>query len=94
MQKLAFDCLFKWLEVNPKYSHLAKNKPKESPNLASFSIVHMYYIHVIKFFKLQSILIYLRKDFIDLQETYLEAVRETANKIDPDLQVNLKISFY
>ena len=42
MQKLAYDCLYKWLEINPKYSHIVKKKPlQETPNLSSLSIVHM-----------------------------------------------------
>ncbi len=71
MQRLAYDCLYNWLEANPKYSHLVKNKILPSVSqaqLAAMSIVHI-------------------KDFLELQEVYLEAVRESSNKVDPDLQV-------
>jgi hypothetical protein len=44
MQRLAYECLFNWLEFNPKYSHLVKNKTLPSFNqtqMSALSIVNM-----------------------------------------------------
>jgi peroxin-5 len=53
MQRLAYDCLFNWLQANTKYSHLVKGKllpSMQQTQLATMSIVHI-------------------KDFLELQES-------------------------
>ncbi|RNA09874.1 Peroxisomal targeting signal 1 receptor [Brachionus plicatilis] len=94
MQRLAFDSLVKWVQNHPSYSHLLKNDPqadrlvKASDQLKYMSL-NPYY--------LTQLGIVGANDFMDLQEIYLKAVRESANspsQIDPDLQCCLGILFH
>lgn len=94
MQRLAFDNLVKWVQSHPNYSHLLKNDPqadrlvKSSEQLKHMSLSPYYMTHLG---------IVNANDFMDLQEIYLKAVRESANgpnQIDPDLQCCLGILFH
>ncbi len=93
MQRLAFYSLIKWLKHHPDYSYLLQNDEQairlateaESANETQtpFYMATMNVVHA--------------GDFIDLQEIFLRAVRESSavpNKIDPDLQCCLGVLFH
>jgi peroxin-5 len=90
MQRLAFENLLRWLKAHPDYSHLLKNDEQAIKLLKSiedaqaspspFSLSSMGVVHA--------------RDFIDLQEIFLKAVREKPDKIDPDLQCSLGVLFH
>ena len=95
MQRLAFDSLVKWISKHPSYSHLLKNDEqaekllKGSENLNQYMSSNPFYMTQLG--------IVSASDFMDLQEIYLKAVRESANtpsRIDPDLQCCLGILFH
>ena len=82
---------------------LNKNAPTSPFYMAAFSVVHAYVsffislLYTLVYYMLISIC-YYRGDFIDLQEIFLKAVREsstsTSSKIDPDLQCCLGVLFH
>ncbi len=103
MQRMAFDSLLKWLNANPKYSHLLRNGDAQAERLLRDS----------EMFNQSSATSFLSNivdinDFMDLQEVFLKAVRESSissttskesyinnsGKIDPDLQCCLGVLFH
>jgi peroxin-5 len=91
MQRLAFESLLRWLKAHPDYSHLLTNDEQaikllksidsaENISPSPFSLNVMGVVHA--------------RDFIDLQEIFLKAVREKPDKIDPDLQCSLGVLFH
>jgi peroxin-5 len=103
MQRLAFQSLLKWLQYNEKYSHLLTNDEQaqrlirdivdNSTNNSSASSIYMNSLGIVHI-----------RDFLDLQEIFLRAVRESSTKssltttenqqIDPNLQNCLGILFH
>lgn len=93
MQKLAFHSLIKWLKYHPDYSHLLKNDEQASRLLASADSMNETETP----FYMATLSVVHAGDFIDLQEVFLKAVRESSsnpNSIDPNLQCCLGVLFH
>jgi peroxin-5 len=94
MQRLAFDSLIKWIKFHPSYKHLLKNDEQAARLLASSELLNE---NSATPFYMATLSVVHARDFIDLQEIFLKAVRESAstpNKIDPNLQCCLGILFH
>ncbi|CAF0745307.1 unnamed protein product [Brachionus calyciflorus] len=92
MQRLAFDSLVKWIKNHQDYSHLLKNDDQAERLVASSEQLNQYMSS--NPFYMTQLGIVSANDFMDLQEIYLKAVRESPNRIDPDLQCCLGILFH
>jgi len=93
MQRLAFYSLVKWLKYHPVYSHLLKNDEQAARLLAASETMNETETP----FYMATLSVVHAGDFIDLQEVFLRAVRESAstpNKIDPNLQCCLGVLFH
>lgn len=92
MQRLAFHSLIKWLKHNQSYSHLLNNDEQAARLVAEAELNNES-----QPFYMATLNVVHAGDFIDLQEIFLKAVREsasTATKIDPDLQCCLGVLFH
>jgi len=93
MQRLAFYSLIKWLKHHPDYSHLLKNDEQAAKLLAASETMNETNTP----FYMATLSVVHAGDFIDLQEVFLKAVREsssTPGKIDPNLQCCLGVLFH
>lgn len=95
MQRLAFYSLIKWLKYHPDYSHLLKNDEQAGRLLAASESMN----ETDTPFYMATLSVVHAGDFIDLQEVFLKAVRESSsslnsNKIDPNLQCCLGVLFH
>jgi len=93
MQRLAFYSLIKWLKHHPDYSHLLKNDEQAVRLLAAADTMNETETP----FYMATLSVVHAGDFIDLQEVFLKAVRESSsnpNKIDPNLQCCLGVLFH
>lgn len=94
MQRLAFYSLIKWLKYHPDYSHLLKNDEQAARLLAASETMN----ETDTPFYMATLSVVHAGDFIDLQEVFLKAVRESSslntNKIDPNLQCCLGVLFH
>jgi len=93
MQRLAFHSLIKWLKYHTDYSNLLKNDEQAQRLLAEVDAANETHSP----FYMATVNVVHAGDFIDLQEIFLKAVRESAskpNKIDPDLQCCLGVLFH
>lgn len=93
MQRLAFYSLIKWLKYHPDYSHLLKDDEQAANLLAASESMNEtdspYYSATLS--------VVHAGDFLDLQEVFLKAVRESSanpNMIDPNLQCCLGVLFH
>jgi len=96
MQRLAFDSLIKWMKHHPIYSSLLKNDEQAERLLAASDLLNKN--APTSPFYMAAFSVVHAGDFIDLQEIFLKAVREsstsTSSKIDPDLQCCLGVLFH
>jgi peroxin-5 len=92
MQRLAFDSLIKWLKYHPTYSELLRNDEHSLRLLAESDMLTAE--NGATPFYLASLGVVNARDFMDLQEVFLKAVRLSAPKIDPELQCNLGVLFH
>ena len=89
MQRLAFNSLVKWLTCHPEYSNIVKDDEHASRLVSDSNNEIQSYMETLSFVE--------ERDFIDLQEIFLKAVRQSMqapNKIDPDLQCCLGVLFH
>jgi peroxin-5 len=97
MQRLAFESLIKWLQNHPDYSHLLKNDEHAAKLMKNLDIENNNTSNNSVFSLAATMGVVNVNDFMDLQEIFLKAVRESAskpNKIDPDLQCCLGVLFH
>lgn len=94
MQRLAFDSLIKWLKHHPTYSHLLRNDEQAVRLLQASDLMNQ--VEASSPFYMASLNIVDVSDFLDLQEVFLRAVRESnaSTNIDPDLQCCLGVLFH
>ncbi len=91
MQRLAFYSLIKWLKYHSDYSALLGNDEQAARLLQAATDADS---HVEQSpFYMATLNVVHAGDFIDLQEVFLRAVRQS-NKIDPDLQCCLGVLFH
>lgn len=93
MQRLAFYSLIKWLKYHPDYSHLLKADEQASKLLAASETMN----ETDTPFYMATLSVVHAGDFIDLQEVFLKAVRESSvspRNIDPNLQCCLGVLFH
>ncbi len=101
MQRLAFESLIKWLKFHPDYSHLLKDDEQAIKLLKSVETNEIAGGGLSSAFSMATLGVVHVNDFMELQEIFLRAVRESAqknaaaeSKIDPDLQCCLGVLFH
>ena len=91
---MAFDSLIKWIKHHSDYAHLLKNDEQASRLLTESELLNAQQTTP---FYMATLSVVHARDFIDLQEVFLKAVRESSlkpQKIDPDLQCCLGVLFH
>jgi peroxin-5 len=93
MQRLAFYSLIKWLKYHPDYSHILKDDEQAARLLAASETMN----ETDTPFYMATLSVVHAGDFIDLQEVFLKAVRESSSSpgnIDPNVQCCLGVLFH
>jgi len=85
MQRLAFYSLINWLKYHSDYSNLLGNDEQAARLVQAATDQSSFYMATLN--------VVHAGDFIDLQEVFLRAVRQS-QKIDPDLQCCLGVLFH